>query len=150
MPIIQTISVSDIAAAMTMLGALGLFFWRLSVRIKEAVDGQKSNAEAISRLGNTMAALGRRMAQNGENVLHVEGKLNLIKGDIGKLSLLLTEREKDISRLEGQIETLSNLMLKQVSAVKEATSSLDAVWRTLQVLFPDKVPKRASDRPTKG
>lgn len=109
------------------------------MKINRAIDQQNLNVEAIKKLGAAMGSINAKVAQIGE-------KYAEIKNDIGKLSVGLKEREKDIGKIEGRIDQIGTLMLNQVAAVKEATSSLDAVWRTLQGLYPDKVPKRLSDR----
>jgi chromosome segregation ATPase len=63
-----------------------------------------------------------------------------------QLATKLDEREKDVMRLEGAFETQRRDLMHLITGLQQATSSLDAMWRTLQGLFPDTVPRRASDK----
>jgi hypothetical protein len=58
----------------------------------------------------------------------------------------LDEREKDYLRLEGQIDGARKNILELTGGIRETKASLDALWLTLQRLFPDKVPGRLSDK----
>lgn len=62
------------------------------------------------------------------------------------LVVKIDEREKDTTRLEGALELQRRDMMEVVKGLHQATSSLDAMWRTLQTMFPDRVRKSASDR----
>ena len=63
-----------------------------------------------------------------------------------ELTVKISEREKDIVRLEGAVDVTQRNLLETIGIVREASGSLDAMWRTLQRLFPSEVPKRASDK----
>jgi len=54
-------------------------------------------------------------------------------------------RSQDSSKLEGKVEVLADTLAKNIGTLQAVSASLDGVWRTLQFLFPDKVPKRVSD-----
>lgn len=62
------------------------------------------------------------------------------------VSTKLEEREKDIIKLEGVVDSSRKDMIHVVASLQQATSSLDAMWRTLRELFPNQVPARLSDR----
>jgi hypothetical protein len=62
------------------------------------------------------------------------------------LSTKLEEREKDSLRMEGAIDETRKNILELTGGIRESKASLDALWLTLQKLFPDKVPARLSDR----
>lgn len=136
----------DIQAAielLTFIGALVAGVWRVSYRLKQALDGQKAQQVAIDKIPAIIGQIARRITQDADKA---SVRLHAIEKEINAFSIILHEREKDVSRVEGQIEQLSTVVIKQVAAVRDSVASLDAIWRTLQVLHPDAVPKRASDR----
>ena len=63
-----------------------------------------------------------------------------------QLATKLDEREKDIAKLEGAMDVQRRDMMEVIKGLQAAVSSLDGMWRTLQTIHPDKVPRRASDR----
>lgn len=65
---------------------------------------------------------------------------------LSDLATRLLEREKDISKLEGAMDATRKDMIHLVSAIQQSSGSLDGLWRTLQTLFPNQVPRRASDK----
>ena len=69
-----------------------------------------------------------------------------VKTSIVELKALAIEREKDVARLEGRLDQTTKVSIELTGAVKGAPASLDGLWRTLQTIHPDRVPKRASDR----
>lgn len=58
----------------------------------------------------------------------------------------LSMREQETMKLEGKVETSNKMMMALTGDLRSTTASLDGLWRTLQVLHPDRVPKRLSDR----
>jgi hypothetical protein len=62
-----------------------------------------------------------------------------------QMAVKLDEREKDIMKLEGALDSQRKDMVQLIAGLQQATSSLDALWRTLQKLYPMEVPRRASD-----
>jgi hypothetical protein len=111
-------------AALTFLAAFGALWWRIS---KSAV-----------KTSLVMRDMGTQLE-----------KLTLASADLTKsfitLATKLDEREKDIVKLEGSIDTQRKDMIHLISALQQSSGSLNALWRTMQSLFPQDVPKRASD-----
>jgi hypothetical protein len=58
----------------------------------------------------------------------------------------LDARERDLRKLEGAIEVQRRDLVGIIASLQQSTGSLDAMWRTLQNLFPERVPRRASDK----
>lgn len=135
--------VQAVVAAFTFLGGVWLAWWRITSRVHAFIAAQVATSLAVDKLRQEATETGDEVA---ERLFVLAADVGSLKADVGRLSTLMGEREKDVSRLEGQIDQLGSLIVKQVAAVHAATASLDAVWRTLQVLHPDKVPRRASDR----
>lgn len=121
-----------LTALIGLFSAVIFLWWRLSKGIGKFVastealgDAQKSTNEKLGKLADAYTNL-------GNSIVRLETKLE--------------EREKDISRLEGALEVGRKDMINVITSLQQCTSSLDAMWRTLQGLFPDKVPARMSDR----
>jgi hypothetical protein len=64
---------------------------------------------------------------------------------VATMSTKLDEREKDILKIEGAVSVTQKNLIDTIGTIKETSGSLSAMWRTLQRLFPDQVPARASD-----
>lgn len=111
-------------AGLGFLAAFGALWWRIS---KSAVK----TSLVIKEMGLQL-----------EKLTHVN--LELTKSFVS-LSTKLDEREKDIIKLEGSIDTQRKDLIHLISALQQTGGSLTAMWRTLQNLFPNAVPKRASD-----
>lgn len=124
--------IEPLVALLTFLGAFLGATWALLRKFQGVVDGQAAIVEEMKRLRNQMLTLAK---------ISQEGAV-----EIGMLKVLLSEREKDLNKLEGKVEQTNGTMMKLNGSIEKAISSLDGLWRTLQTLHPDKVPKRASDR----
>lgn len=135
--------IQAIAAILGLIGGGGVAWWRLSSKFFAFVGAQNSLAEAIERLRSAQIAHVKRA---GDRLDLLSRSIGSLDKDTATLSALVSEREKDTTRLEAQLEQLATMVVKQVASVNAACASLDAVWRTLQVLHPDRVPKRAGDR----
>lgn len=136
----------QIQAAVAVASFLGtglLFWWRLTKRLHEHVTALNAALTAVDKLRVQVAHTGKRTQERLDLLAQ---DWNKVRTELATNSVLMAEREKDIVRLEGQIENLGSIVTKQVSAVAGAVSSLDAIWRTLQRLHPTAVPKRASDK----
>jgi seryl-tRNA synthetase len=105
--------------------AFGAAWWRFSrwVHSLEA-DREKSSGE----IGKLIAS-------------HVK-----LTESITILSVKLEEREKDTMKLEGAIDAQRKDMVSVITSLQRTSSSLDALWRTMQNLYSDKVPRRISDK----
>lgn len=90
------------------------------------------------------------MSRRFVDVVRAQEVLSNHQVDLTKALAILAERlegrERDISKIEGSLDTTRKDMMQLVSAIHQSTSSLDALWRTLQTLFPGQVPARASDK----
>lgn len=135
--------IQAIAAVITLLAGGLAIWWRVTAKLHAFLGAQNATLTAVETLRRQVAWSAKRTSD----------RLDLFAQDIERLkskiethTVLLTEREKDLSRLEGQIEQLSSLVVKNVAALQGATSSLDALWRSLRMIHPDKIPLRASDR----
>jgi seryl-tRNA synthetase len=62
------------------------------------------------------------------------------------LSVKLDEREKDTIKLEGAIDSQRKDLVTVITSLQKTSSSLDALWRTMQNLHSDQVPRRLSDK----
>ena len=118
---------------------LGLW-WRITKRLHEHVTA----------LNGAMAALDKLRVQVGDSSRRTTARLDSfslslvqIQGELKTFSVVLNERDKDVSRLEGQIENLGSIVTRQVAAVSGAINSIDALWRALQAA--GQVPRRLSD-----
>lgn len=58
----------------------------------------------------------------------------------------LERHEKDVLKLEGVSDATRRDLLEVVKTLERTTSKIEAMWLTLQRLFPDKVPSRVVDR----
>ena len=85
----------------------------------------------------------KNLYKHFNSIATVTGNLST---SVTELSTKLQEREKDIMRLEGAIEVERKDMITVITNLQQTTSSLNALWRTLDNLFPEAIPKRASDR----
>lgn len=143
MPTLDPNWTQAIIAGLTFLGGLWLAWWRITARVHAFVAAQTATLEAVDRLRAAQIAHVKRA---GERLDLLSRAVASLDKDVATLTALVSEREKDTTRLEAQLEQLASMVVKQVAAVNGACSSLDAVWRTLQTLHPDRVPKRAGDR----
>lgn len=90
------------------------------------------------------------MSARFEEIVTSQKRLGDHQVDLTKALAILAERlegrERDITKMEGALDSTRKDMMQLVSVIHQSTSSLDALWRTLQTLFPAQVPKRASDK----
>ena len=148
MPTLDALTLQDVLAVLGFLGALlgsaWAVWWRVTSRLHAFIEAQTSTRTAVDELA---AALATSKAELAQRLDLLTRRLGTAARELNTLATLVSEREKDSARLEGQVEQLGVMIVRQVAAVNQASSSLDAIWRTLQVLHPGQVPKRASDRP---
>ncbi len=104
---------------------IGTIWWRVAASFTKTQLDIKNLYKHFNSIANVTTDLSRSVTQ---------------------LSTKLEEREKDIMRLEGALEVERKDMISVITGLQQATSSLNAMWRTLDSLFPDAIPKRASDR----
>lgn len=139
-----------IQAAVAVLGAvgslfafLGLFLWRMSGRVHEMLATQVAvtNELALLRKQMLLSARGLRDSLEAQSRRLVD-----LERSFAILAAGLAEREKDITKLEARAEQTHDDFLKVVSSLTQVMSSNDAMWRSLQRLHPNDIPKRASDR----
>lgn len=153
MPPITPDMVQAGVALLGFVGACVLGWWRLTLVVHRYVAAQNATLVAVDKLRVQVAHTGKRTSERldlfARDVVAVRDgvaqELGKLRTELATLTVVMNEREKDIARLEGQIENLSAIVVKQVGAVRDATGNLNAIWKTLQVLHPDKVPRRASD-----
>jgi len=58
--------------------------------------------------------------------------------------------KQEFARLEGMHDSTLKALISTVRDLQTATGKVDAMWLTLQRLFPDKVPARLSDKASSG
>lgn len=143
MPAFDPASIQTIVAVLGLLGSIVVAWWRITAELHRVLGVQTELVSALDRLRAQVTASVKRATERLDTLSRVVATLDR---DVSTMTALVSEREKDTSRLEGQLEQLGGMVVKQVAAVNSACGSLDAVWRTLQTLHPERVPKRASDR----
>jgi len=74
-----------------------------------------------------------------------DANLQLTKSFV-HLSTKVEERDKDISKLHGMLDLTRQTMVDQIKIAAEINGSLNALWLTMQKLYPEQVPRRLSDR----
>jgi hypothetical protein len=112
-------------AVLTFFGSCLAAFWWVTRAIHEAAATQKQLVEAVK----TMAS-----------------QIELLRIDVTQLKSHAAYRDRTESKHEGRMEQLQSATMKVIGSLQQVSGSLDAVWRTLQRLHPEVVPKRASDR----
>jgi seryl-tRNA synthetase len=58
----------------------------------------------------------------------------------------MQEREKEISKIDACIDGTRKDIYELIKETQKNQSKIEALWTTMQNIFPDKVPKRAADR----
>jgi len=86
---------------------------------------------ALTEVKNAIKTLADRQTKTSNIVIQLEADFRALN--------------RDGSKLEGKVEILAKTLTDSICTMQAVSGSLDAVWRTLQVLNPDKVPRRASD-----
>lgn len=113
-----------IGAIATGLITLGAAWWKFSRWVHDletSSQNSKTELEAISKSVDKMAEA------------------------LTVLAVKLDEREKDLLKLEGSLEVQRKDFVSVITSLQKTSSSLDALWRTMQAVYPDKVPRRLSD-----
>jgi len=106
------------------VAAFGAAWWRFSRWVYDLDSHQDKTNEQLLRLADS--------------------NLRLTEA-ITIMTVKLEEREKDTLKLEGAIELQRKDVKDVISSLQTNTSNLDALWRTLKIVYPDKVLKRMSD-----
>lgn len=118
-----------IVAGLTGIGTAGggmlFFLWRVSKWFHQMAAAETARAETMAVLSKSVESMVCTVAE---------------------LKMKFDRMEKDQAKLEGKIEQTQSTLVQVIAGLQGATSSLDGMWRTLQAIFPDRVPKRASDR----
>ena len=129
--IIATVS----ALSIHMVG-LSIILWKVSrwvtqrdEAIKTTLIGTKENSEDIKALTKSLSRYARETSQG-----------------IAKLEQMALQREKGQDHIEGQVDACRRSVMELTAELSKVIGNLDALWITLQNLFPDQIPKRASDR----
>lgn len=124
------VAIGSLASAIITAIAVGA--WRVGSWARRVVEGQRALSDAH-----------RGMA---EQFSRARQQLVALTRGVDDLKRRIEEGEKQDARLEGKIEQAQQTTVKLIAAMQQSTGSLDALWRTLHALFPDRVPKRAGDR----
>jgi uncharacterized membrane protein YqjE len=74
----------------------------------------------------------------------IKSQREIIK-DLGAIEVKMVEREKDIAKVEVGIDSTRRDIYDLIKETQKSQSKIDALWATVQGIFPDKVPKRLSD-----
>lgn len=114
-----------VATVISGLIAFGAAWWRFSKWVHTLETDKEQSAEGLKKL--------------------VESHLKLTEA-ITVLTVKLDEREKDTIKLEGAIDAQRKDMVSIITSLHKTSSSLDALWKTMQNLYSDKVPRRLSDK----
>jgi len=108
----------------TGLLAFGSMWWKFAVWLKAKEDFQALANEQIKLLLESS-----KMAGTALNTL----------------TLKIEEREKDLIKLEGALEVQRKDMIGVITSLQKTAGSLDALWRTLETISPEKI-RRLSDK----
>ncbi len=135
--------VAVLGALATAIGTGLVFYWRVATRVASFTAAQNATLTALDRMRVQLAGTAKRFHEQGNAFARDIAQL---EKTIATLSAIMHEREKDLSRVEGQIEQLGAVVVKQVATMQGVLSSTEALWRTLHTLHPQQVPKRASER----
>lgn len=73
-------------------------------------------------------------------------RLKSLEEKVVELAVIQRERADAAAKLEGKLELTTAALSAATKAAGKTSDSVEALWHTLQVLHPDRVPKRASDR----
>ncbi len=135
--------VAVVGAVVTAVSTGLVLYWRLAARVTAFIAAQNATLMAVDKMRVQLAGTAKRFSEQGNAFARdLEG----VKGELKAFSAIMHEREKDLSRVEGQIEQLGSVVVKQVATMQGVLSSTEALWRTLQSIHPQQVPKRASER----
>lgn len=116
----------------SILGSFFMLWWKISGKVHLAI--------------REMECLKKASAESTKSNEEIRKVISNLARAASGLRATLVEREKDILKLEGAIESHQRTQIELIGTIKETVGNLEAIWRTLQVLHPDRVPKRASDR----
>lgn len=116
----------------TIISAVGLLYWRIA----KSAARNKAAFRALQKQVATLIEVNRNFGKDNHE----------LSKQLVSITTKLDEREKDINKLEGALEASRKDIVLLVSSLQQTTSSLDAMWRTLQKLFPDQVRQRLSDK----
>jgi seryl-tRNA synthetase len=73
-------------------------------------------------------------------------RIKSLEEKVVELAVVQRERGDSTAKLEGKVELTTAALAASTKAAEKTADKVEALWRTLQTLHPDKVPKRASDR----
>lgn len=124
---IETVKEAFELAGLVLSGiiAIGVWWWKAAQNVHKITHAQAHTQEQLLKMADTNLKLTEAVTVFG---VKIDGL------------------EKDISKLEGGLEVQRRDTMNLISTLQQTTSSLDALWRTLQNMYPDKVPRRASDK----
>lgn len=133
-------SSEQIQAAIAVLGGVGsllaaaiAFLWRLSSQVHTFRATQDATTAELVKL---RAIIGQGARKSTEAIDALTRQSNATERNFALLAASLGEREKDILRIEGQIDQMGSIVTRQIAAVNGVISSLDALWRTLEKSVP--------------
>lgn len=101
---------------------------------------------SIWRVSRYVALNDERMGKMAHVVGEVTKAADNLSKDFISLHHSLQAREKDVLRLEGVAEATRRDLMETTRTLERTTSKIEAMWFTLQKLFPDQVPARVVDR----
>ncbi len=140
-------SLESLLAVLGSIGAfvvfLGTAWWKLSGAIREA---QLTITALVAESAKHRTQIVHTAKQVRDSIDSLGRRLSDLERSLAVQATILGEREKDVTRLEGKLETAHDDTLKVVATLGQTSSSLDALWRSLSRLHPQEVPRRASDR----
>lgn len=107
--------------------------WR---KVKKSIDHYTTQVDCLAVKFGDIVKAQEKLSEHQEKLTNA----------LTRFGVKIEARERDTIRLEGAMDATRKDMIQLVSAVQQASGSLDGLWRTLQTLFPSQVPKRASDK----
>lgn len=139
-------ALDQIESLLAIIGSVGAFFiflgtlvWRLSTKVHTLT----MMAPEIVKLRSQIAHTGKLTR---EAVDVVAQRVGALEQGLAGHAAILAEREKSTLKLEGKMEQAHDDMLKVVSSLTQVMGSVDALWRTLERIHPDQIPRRASQK----
>lgn len=100
----------------------------------------------VGKVSNQFEEIQKSVAEHGETLRKVGALTSKLTQAIHSMSQNLNQREKDVVKIEGALELSQRTQMQLIGQIEKVVGSLDGVWRTLQAIHPERVPKRASDR----
>lgn len=96
-------------AIATFLGAAITAWWQITAKLHAFIEAQNKLSQACA---DTTEKVDKLKAQFAYSTRRLADEMAALKHEVSGLTVMLHEREKDISRLEGALEQISGMVVK--------------------------------------